>query len=202
MAMSEKERKQLMGLLIGLPLLGIIGYWMYPHASNTAEMAELERRIDSLETAVDSARRDLAEGTVEELRARVREYEQSLVLMRQLVPTRGEVTNLLDDIARRATVRGVEISAFAPAGTVDTGAFQTQRYQFTVYGHYDEIGAFLSDIAALPRIMVPYQVSLIRARPDDASSRGDTTGSLLSAEFLLRTFIKRPPMEEEAGETS
>ena len=192
MAMTDRERKQLLGFLIALPLLGAVAFWLYVRQPRAEEMADLQRTVDSLQASVDSARRDLASGTVEELRQRVADYEASLVLMRQLVPTGNEVAQLINDISDRAKLRNIHVADLSPLGYEDGERFRVARYRFVVLGHYDEIGGFLSDIAALPRIMVPHQLSLQVATDQTAQSLGDTTGSLLQATFQLRTFVKQP----------
>lgn len=190
MAMTAKEKKQMLGLLIALPLIGVVAFWMYWRAPKIEAMQTMQQQVDSLQKAVDSARRDLARGTVQQLRQRVAEYEGSLKLMRRLVPTDAEVANLIDDISNRAKLRNIHIVDLTPQGSQPGGRFQVVRYRFVVLGHYDQIGGFLSDIASLPRIMVPVQLSLDPADDREAASVGDTTGSLLKATFHLRTFVK------------
>lgn len=200
MAMAAKERKQLMGLLIALPLLGIVGFWMYVHKPQALETADLERHADSLQVQVDSDKRDLKAGTVEALRQRIATYEGSLRLMRRLVPTDAEVTNMIDDISNRAKLRNITINEISPLGTEPDGRFQVAKYKLEVVGHYDDIGGFLSDIASLPRIMVPDHLALKAVPPAQAKSFGDTTGALLLASLELRTFVKSKAADTTGAE--
>jgi len=87
MAMDPKQRQQVLGLAIFLAVVAVVAFWMYWRTPKTVEVAGLRVKIDSLQARVDSARRDLASGTVEALRQRVRDYEASLGIMRTLVPT-------------------------------------------------------------------------------------------------------------------
>lgn len=199
MALGEKERKQLLGLAIGAALAAIVGFWMYWRAPRVAEAGEMRVRIDSLQTRVDSAVKDLESGTVESLRQRVRDFEASLGLMRQLVPTGAEVPSLIDDVNARAKRRGVEIGDFAPQAVEPGSPFETHRYQFSVVGHYDEVGEFLSDVASLSRIMVPYDVSVNRANQVVQDTYSDTTGALLLVNFKLRTFVKPVATDASGG---
>jgi type IV pilus assembly protein PilO len=199
MPMTEKDKKQVMGLLIVLPIAGIVAYWMMVRQPRVEEAAELQVAVDSLTRAVDSARRELASGTVEQVRRRVADYEAGLELMRELVPTDNEVAQLINDISDRAKLRGVHVADLSPMGYEDAGQYRVARYRFSVLGHYDDIGAFLSDIASLRRIMVPHALSLVAAPENAAAARGDTTGSMLQAGFQLRAFVKQPPLGEEGG---
>lgn len=196
MAMTEKERKQLMWLLLIVPIGAILLFWFLVRQPQTVEAADLRRVIDSLQLSVDSARRDLASGTVEELRQRVGDYESGLALMRELVPTDNEVATLINDISDRAKLRNVTVADLSPLGYENAGEYRVARYRFAVLGHYDEIGAFLSDIASLRRIMVPTGLSLQIATSQAAKVQGDTTGALLQAQFQLKAFVKQPPVAE------
>ena len=86
----------------------------------------------------------------------------------------------------------IDIDELDPQSVEEAGQFDIHRYRLSVTGHYDELGAFLADIASLPRIMVPYDLTLGIAPPIAQASYGDTTGSLLQAQFILRTFVKPP----------
>ncbi len=201
MAMGAKERKQLMGLLIALPLVGIGAFYMYVYTPQTNDTAKARHTVDSLQIQVDQAKRDLRRGTVEALRARIAHYEASLHVMRRLVPTDAEVANLLDDISNKAKLRNVTIGTFSPMSVQSAGRFQVARYKLDVMGHYDDVGGFLSDIASLPRIMVPIQLSLKSVPEQAAKQMSDTTGALLDASFELRTFVKSATDTADTGGT-
>jgi Tfp pilus assembly protein PilO len=68
--------------------------------------------------------------------------------------------------------------------------FNTYKYRYSVLGHYDQVGEFLSDVASLQRIIVPIDLTLTAADANSAKALGDSTGSLLVARFLIRTFVK------------
>ncbi|MDH4044897.1 MAG: type 4a pilus biogenesis protein PilO [Gemmatimonadota bacterium] len=199
MAMSDKEKKQLMWLLMVVPIGAIALFWFLVREPKAQETADLHRQVDSLQLTVDSARRELARGSVEDLRQRVGDIEAGLGLMRTLVPTDNEVAQLINDISDRAKLRNVSVADLSPLGSEDGGQYRVARYRFQVLGHYDEIGAFLSDIASLRRIMVAHQVSLTIASDQAAQAVGDTTGSLLQASFQLKAYVKQPPLQGEGG---
>ena len=158
--------------------------------------------IARLDAATDSAKKELAKGTVEDLRKRLDTYRGSLALLRRLVPERNEVPNLLDDISTRSKIRGVTLSQVVPL-PVEPGPapFDTYKYNMSVIGHYDEIGQFLADVASLQRIIVPYELSVAAANSNAAKALNDTSGSLLEAKFQIRTFVKSASAEGEASGT-
>jgi Tfp pilus assembly protein PilO len=156
--------------------------------------------ITSLQAETDSARQQLAQGTMDDLRRRLDSYRVSLELMRRLVPERSEVPNLLDAISTRARIRGVTLANVAPISvTQGPIPFETQLYQLSVLGHYDRIGEFLSDVASLERIIVPFDIRISQANAVAAKALGDSTGAMLEAKFQIRTYVKTANAEAASG---
>jgi len=196
------QRGQIMALLILVALAGGYFFWTKVHKPQSAQISTANREADSLQTIVESAKRDLASGSIEDLRRRVEEYQGSLELMRRLVPERNEVPTLIDDISTKAKVRGVTLGKIQPLTPEPGSPFDTYRYRLEVYGHYDQIGEYLADIASLPRIIVPQDVTLSTASPQAMKLLADTAGALLLAEFTIRTFVKSsgpPPAPKPAA---
>jgi type IV pilus assembly protein PilO len=207
MAMSsQKATPALIVLLAGLA--GYIGYTgavidslgMNGLSARKEQIVAIKDTIERLEAATDSAKKELARGTVEDLRKRLDTYRGSLALLRRLVPERNEVPNLLDDISSRGKIRGVTLSQVVPL-PVENGPvpFNTYKYNMSVIGRYDQIGQFLADVASLQRIIVPYDLTLAPANMTSAKALGDTTGALLEAKFQVRTFVKSPTPEGQAS---
>jgi len=79
--------------------------------------------------------------------------------------------------------------------------FDTYKYNMSVIGHYDQIGAFMADVASLQRIIVPYDLSVAAASPGAAKALSDTSGALLEAKFQVRTYVKSSSVEGEPSGT-
>lgn len=181
----------------GLEMLGIPGI-----AQERDSITARQKTIDSLSALTDSAKRILAEGSVEDLRRRLEGYRSSLQLMRRLVPDRNEVANLMDEISTRAKIRGVQVAQFVPISPVAGPApFETYKYQYSVVGRYDQLGEFLADVASLQRIIVPTDLTLGVVEAGRAKALGDSTGALLEAKFQIRTYVKTATAEGEASGT-
>src|SRR6266851_4195691 len=196
------QRGQIMALLILTALAGGYFFWTKKHTPDIARVTTANQESDSLERIVAAAKADLASGSIEDLRRRVEEYQGSLELMRRLVPDRNEVPTLIDDSSTKAKVRGITLGKIQPLLPEPGSPFDTYRYRLEVYGHYDQIGEYLADIASLPRIIVPQDVMLSSASPAVQKLLGDTAGALLLAEFSIRTFVKSagpPPGSKPAA---
>jgi type IV pilus assembly protein PilO len=207
MAMSSHKATPMLAML----LAGLTGYIAYTGTvidalgmsglvAREERVAAVRDTIGQLQAATDSAKRELARGSVEDLRKRLETYRGSLSLLRRLVPERNEVPNLLDDISSRGRIRGVTLSQVVPL-PVEAGPapFNTYKYNMSVIGRYDQIGQFLADVASLQRIIVPYDLMLDQANMTAAKALGDTTGALLEAKFQVRTFVKSTTPEGQAS---
>ncbi len=197
---------------LGLLFAGLIGYMFYsgevirsigfegvPIKKEQAKV--LQDSIAFLDAQTDSVKRDLARGTIEDLKTRIESYRGTLAILRQLVPERNEVPNLLDDISTRAKIRGVNLAEVVPQPVAQGPApFDTYTYRVAVIGRYDQIGEFLSDIASLRRIIVPYDLTVASAQLAQAKALGDTTKAMLEAKFQIRTYVKGQPVSPEGGQ--
>lgn len=218
--LPQDQRGQVMLLIIVACLAGGYFFWDKVQTPLSAEVSSTRDSIAALNAVIEKAKADLARGSVESMRRAAERYRGALGLMRRLVPEQNEVPGLLDAISGRAKNRGVTLGGFRPLAPVpgptlalavrdsaDTAkakqppppAFDIYRYQFQVYGHYDELGEFLADVASLTRIMVPQGLVLKPASLQTQKLIGDTTGALLEADFDLRTYVKRAPAPPAAA---
>jgi type IV pilus assembly protein PilO len=209
MALSSQKSTPLLVIV----LAGLAGYVAYTGtgidavglqgmSARDARIEAMQDTIARLDAATDSAKKELARGTVADLRQRLETYRGSLALLRRWVPERNEVPNLIDDISTRSKIRGVVLSQVVPL-PVESGPvpFDTYKYNMSVIGHYDQIGAFMADVASLQRIIVPYDLSVAAASQGAAKALNDTSGSLLEAKFQVRTYVKSSSAEGEASGT-
>lgn len=209
MAISNEKSTPILLILVAV-MVGYMGYTGTVVSSlgiqgvqaDKVEVAAKRDTLGTLEAQIDSAKKELAKGTAEDLRRKLDEHRASLALLRRLVPESNEVPNLLDDMSTRAKLRGVNLAQVVPS-PVEGGPvpFNTYRYSITVLGRYDQIGEFLSDVASLQRIIVPQSVQVAAANQVAAKALGDTSGSLLEAKFQIRTYVKSAGAEGEASGT-
>jgi Tfp pilus assembly protein PilO len=203
--MSDTNNSTPILLLLIAGLVGYIGYSgtvldmlnMQGVQGRQETVVALRDTIEQVEARVSRAKADLARESVEQVRERVEAYRASLGVLRSLVPEQSEVANLIDDVNIRAKVHGLRVESFVPAAPVaGPEPFDTHRYEFTVVGRYHQVGRFLTDVAALRRIMVPGTVAINRANPVSTRMLGDTL-SMLEASFSLKSYVKAPSSAEE-----
>ncbi len=189
-------------LLVGIIVAGAALYFGWsgtpvggiPGVTQLAKTRDsLQHQIDSLNTQIEAGQRLVRQGAVAQLQRRLAEYRATLDLMRQLVPVGEEIPNLLDDISSRAKVRGANIHVFVPAALESGSPFDTKRARLTATGQFDQLGEFLSDIASLPRIIVPYDIKLQRIQLAASDTVHNRTGTMLQVSFQIRTYVKPAP---------
>lgn len=207
MAISSQKSTPILLILLAV-IAGYMGYTgsvisnlgLSGISTQKETVTAMEDTLATLEAQIDSAKRELARGTAEDVRKKLAQHRASLALLRRLVPERNEVPNLLDDMSTRAKMRGVSVAELTPH-PVEAGPapFDTYRYTVSVLGHYDQIGEFMSDVASLQRIIVPQQMELAAAKSAAARALGDSTGALLEARFQIRTYVKSGTTEVASG---
>lgn len=184
------QRSRTFALITTVAVLG--GYVVFAnfHQPVRAEIAGIQGELREIDSVVQMAKAELAKGSKDAVERQNATYRGTLSIMRQLVPEKNEVPSLIDDISNRSKVRGITIGRMQPLSVEPGHPFDTYRYRLEVYGRYDQVGEFLSDIASLARIIVPEEVVLRSAPQQTQRFLADTSGALLEATFSIRTFVK------------
>lgn len=132
----------------------------------------LDSRMESeTELKREYERKALPAAGVEALRARhddtAAEFE---ALLRQL-PRDTEVPGLIEDISRAALANGLTTESIDLQPERATGFYIELPIRITVRGGYHDIGAFVGEVAALPRIVTLHDFEIT---PETPSSQPDT----------------------------
>ena len=181
-------------LLAFIPLLVFFAYFQMMHGKKKEEIANLESRLNELETKNRGAKAIALSGGPE-LQQKLALYEQHMIALEQLIPKQEEVATLLNSLAERAMDTNVDLSLMKPE-SVEQGEFYTeQTYQIQIIGQYHDIGRYLASVASGPRIVTPVQ---LRVRPRPAAETRDGMPRL-NAEFKIVTYVI-PPAAEAAAE--
>lgn len=193
MAGMPNDPRQRTAILVGL--IAVLGayafreFWVVP---GTEEIAELEARVELMETRNREAR-ILATRGGDDLEERLAVYEGHLQRLETLIPRSEELATLLDNMAYEARRTGVgDISALQPIDPVEEEEFYTRTtYQLEVRGDFDSVGRFLTSIASLERVITPVNLEL-ESLPDEFRP-----GQVL-ARFQIQTYVLPDRLVEEA----
>lgn len=186
------KREQMWGG-IGIAAILLLGaYWYFLYKPKAAELAVTQAHVDSLEKKNQQAKADIATGSLQKLRAQSAEYEQSLKVMRQLVPRSNDIPALLEDISTAARRVGLDLATVEPMPVLPGEQFDTYRYKLAVTGGYHPVGQFLSNVGSLNRIIAPVTMA-IKLHPiaDKTKARIKKGESLVDTEFQVQTYVVR-----------
>jgi type IV pilus assembly protein PilO len=184
------KRTQIFALITVLGLAGLYGVYSYLYQPTAQQAASVRAQLDTIDAVIRMAKAELAKGSRDNIEREVGRFRGMLAVMRQLVPEKNEVPTLIDDVSNRAKMRGVNIGRMQPLAVEPGAPFDTYRYRLDVYGRFDQVGEFLSDVASLPRIIVPEDLTLKPAQSNTQRLLADTSGALIEASFSMRTFVK------------
>ena len=199
-ANMTKREQTLVGIGVAAVLL-LGAYWYFLYRPKAAEMAVTSAHVDSLDKKNQQAKADIAQGSLQKLKAQSAEYDQSLKVMRQLVPRSNEVPALLEDISTAARRVGLDLASVEPMPVLPGEQFDTYRYKLGVTGGYHPVGQFLSNVGSLNRIIAPVTMT-IKLHPvaDKTKARIKKGESLIDTQFQVQTYVARStPYAPPAG---
>jgi type IV pilus assembly protein PilO len=118
------------------------------------ELDDLSKQ-QSEETALfnDFQTRQKKVAALDAYRDQLKEMEKLFGNMLRLLPSRAEVANLLNDISQSRVAASLEEEYFRPLGDIPRDFYAEMPNQIVVVGSYHNLGAFVSGVAALPRIV-------------------------------------------------
>ena len=191
LANMTKREQSMAGVGVAAVLV-LAAYWYFLYKPKAVELDAIQIHVDSLDKKNQQAKADIANGSLQKLRAQATEYEQSLKVMRQLVPRSNEVPALLEDISTAARRVGLDLSTVEPMPVLPGEQFDTYRYKLAVTGGYHPVGQFLSNVGSLNRIMSPVTM-VIKLHPvaDRTKARLRKGESLVDTEFQVQTYVAR-----------
>lgn len=190
-ANMTKREQSFVGIGVAAVLL-LAAYWYFLYKPKAQEMAATQAHVDSLDKRNQQAKADLATGSLQKLRAQSAEYEQSLRVMRQLVPRSNEVPALLEDISTAARRVGLDLATVEPMPVLPGEQFDTYRYKLGVIGGYHPVGQFLSNVGSLNRIIAPVTMKIkLHPLADKTKARVKKGESLIATEFQVQTYVAR-----------
>lgn len=180
----DSEQKKRLFLVVAM--LAVVAYFGYDrlYKPQSEKVAALETRLEALKSRNQTARRLTEQNGRSEVERRLTLHRDQLARVEGLIPSNEELPDLLDAISAEAQRTGVELALIQPAGATAESYYTRRTYQLAVLGHYHEIGAFLTEIASLPRIITP--TSLNVTVKSDSLSAGDPT---LEAKFAIETYV-------------
>lgn len=204
MALLPKgQREQSLVLVCLLAVVAIGAYWHFVYTPKAADLAKQKEHLETLQSQNQRAKAELAHGSVAQLKTQLAQYERTLALVRTLVPASNEVPALLEQVSTAARRVGLDIASVDPQPVVQGTSYDTYQYGISVLGGYHALGAFLSNVGSLTRIVLPANVQLTLAtNPAATKGRATPSSAVIQARFDLQTFVVPKLAVEAAGDAA
>ena len=93
-------------------------------------------------------------------KAQLVEMERTFGAMLRQLPGKTEVPNLLVDISQTGLAAGLQEKLFQPGNEKSNGFYAELPIKIKLVGSYHQFGAFVSGIAALPRIVTLHDIQI------------------------------------------
>lgn len=146
---------------------------------NTSELINAEKKKElELRTSFEAKKRvsmnfDLLKKQYMDAKSKVD------VILKQL-PSQSEMSVLLTDINQTGINRGLTFDLFKPETEVNQGDLTEQKINIKVSGDYDSLGYFVSDVAALSRLVILSDISLLPMDAKDSNGKITLTATAVT----------------------
>lgn len=146
-------------IILILIFIAILGAGYYFDTKNQISYLEREERkeIDLKKKFEDKARKA---SNLEAYKAQLEEIRIAFGAMLKQLPSDTEIPSLLRDISETGLSSGLKIDLFEPKAEIKKGFYAEKPIKLDVQGSYEEIAAFVSGVAALPRIVTMHDIIL------------------------------------------
>jgi type IV pilus assembly protein PilO len=143
--------------VLGVVLLAYFLAWKPKKPELDAARAEEQQLLVKLEQKARKA------ANLDAYKAQLAEMEQSFGAMLRKLPNKTEVPNLLTDISQQGTAAGLDQKLFQPSAQNIRDFYAELPIKMRLTGSFHSIGAFVSGIAALPRIVTLHDVEITQS---------------------------------------
>jgi type IV pilus assembly protein PilO len=145
-------------VLIACVVVAVGGFFLFIQPKRVelqqaqAQELQLKRDIEGMQAKANN---------LDELRKQIDTIEETLkTILDRALPKKTEVDALLDSISEKGMGNGVKFLLFKPQGERFNGPIAEYPVQIKVVGGYHEFGGFVSDVAALPRIVTLHDIAI------------------------------------------
>jgi len=144
---------------IVLSCILLIAAWVYFDTLDQKDVLEAEEVKElSLKKSFEVKQQKAA--NLDPYKKQLVEMKEQFGAMLQQLPNRTEVAELLVDVSQAGLASGLEFTLFQPMGEGKRDFYAEKPIKISVKGTYHEFGEFVSNLAALPRIVTLHNVAL------------------------------------------
>ena len=172
-------------LAVGLVFVIVTGLlvWQFVYKGNLPDLRKVEAEEQQLWNTFDTKQRKAA--NLEAYRQQLAEIERSFGAMLRQLPGKTEVPSLLVDISQTGLAAGLQEKLFQPGSESRREFYAELPIKIRLTGGYHEFGAFVSGIAALPRIVTLHDIQITQGDGTRRSSGSRRSWSWIGYEHSV-----------------
>ena len=169
-------------VLVGLLTVALAWVAIIRHQSQA--LAALEHREEHLRREFEQAQGRAVK--LQPLKQQLGQLEQALQQQLRLLPSRTEMTELIIAISRAALSSGLSNELFQPGPESPQAFYAEKPITLRMVGSYHQFGAFVSDVASLPGVVI-LTMHDIHLKPKD-SVAGRVPRATLELSGTVKTY--------------
>jgi type IV pilus assembly protein PilO len=136
------------------------GFFFYMFVWNDSRPVLLKAEADELDLRSQFENKQQRAANLDAYKAQLAEMERTFGAMLRQLPGKTEVPNLLVDISQTGLAAGLSEKLFQPGAEKSNGFYAELPIKIRLVGSYHQFGAFVSGIAALPRIVTLHDIEI------------------------------------------
>jgi len=130
--------------------------WYFDWQNQLQELQSARQKEVSLRKEFESKHKRAS--NLEAYEKQLAEMRESFGSMLRQLPSKAEVSKLLDDITQTGLSAGLEFQLFQPKGEIKKEFYAELPVAIRVTGGYHELARFVSGVANLPRIVTLHDI--------------------------------------------
>jgi type IV pilus assembly protein PilO len=165
-------------IAITFVVVAAAGIWFFIVQDKAPLLERAEAEEQSLRVTFENKQRKAA--NYDSYKAQLAQIEQSFGTMLRQLPGETEIPSLIVDISQAGLAAGLQERLFQPQSEIPRDFYAEKPIKIRLSGGYHEIAGFVSQVAALPRIVTLHNINIT---PDDRDSFDS-----LSIEVTAKTY--------------
>jgi type IV pilus assembly protein PilO len=166
------------------------GYFQFvkPVRENIAKLQKTE-----VELRQDFDIQQRKASNLEAYQEQLEEMKRSFGAMLRQLPNKTEVESLLVDLSQASAANNLKVDFFKPTGEVAKEFYAEYPITLRVFGRYHELAKFVSDVAALPRIVTLHDIIIKPTGKKEDEGSGELTMELTAKTYH---YLEDSPAED------
>ena len=152
--------------VIGIVFAAVVGagiYWTIVE-NKGPQLKRFEDDEQTLRVTFENKQRKAA--NYDAYKAQLSQMQQSFGTMLRQLPGETEIPSLIVDISQTGLAAGLQENLFQPQSEITRDFYAEKPIKIRLSGAYHEIANFVSDVAALPRIVTLHDINISSGNKD------------------------------------